>query len=182
MNTNSWEETAQASLATRERKHIERGRVRSVRTVRLAVTAMVVGAIGAVAFLTAGAVGDDTPPWAFAGAATSGLALFAGRFTITFDRRARALRAGSDVLDERELTLQLMARADAYKWATIVVMILGVVAQIVQPLTRPDREPSRTPEFFMPMALYALIVFGVGVMPVLPQVLHLLRSPDPVDD
>ena len=179
MNTNRWEETAQKSLDARERRHIDRGGVRSARTVRLTAAAVVVGAIGAVAFLTAGAVGDDTPLWTVVGAAASGLALVAGRVTITSDRRARALRADSDLLDERELTLQLTARADAYKWATTIVMLLSVLAQIVQPLTRPDRDPDRTPEFLMPMALYALIVFGWGVMPALPQMLHLLRSPQP---
>ena len=32
------------------------------------------------------------------------------------------------------------------------------------------------------VAIYALMVSGIFVMPALPQVLHLLRSPDPADD
>lgn len=171
MNTNSWEETAQRPLDAVERRHLDRGPVRSRRTVLLAIAALPVGAAGLIASAAAGTA-DGIQLRSLAGGIVSLMVLVTGRIIIESDRRARALRASASVLDERELAQQLSARADAYKLATLVVVLLALAAQLG--LTA----KSGVREVMGRAALYGMFVFGLGVMRVLPEILHLIRSPN----
>lgn len=180
MNTNSWEEIAQQSLDDADRRHIERGRLRSRRVVRAASAAVATGAVVTTALLTAGtAANDGVPLWVVGGAVASTAVLVTGLLTIVTDRRARTFGARSSALDERELALHLAARADAYRWALLVVGVLTIAALMA---LNADRRDARGDDTFVRAVLYALLVFGCAVMPALPHVLHLLRSPDPADD
>lgn len=173
---NTWEETAQRSLDAEARKEIERGRLHSRTTVYLAAVAIVAGPIGMVVFGNAVATNDGKRVLAAVASLASMAVAIAGRVAIEYDKRARPLGAHPRVLDEREVAEQLAARALAYRIATTVIILLSLLALLGLQNGGDEQEARDT---IARLALYGFFAFGAGVMPALPQLLHLLRSPLP---